>query len=449
MRHTALTSWIGVAAIVLAFVGQPWPARADDAVGQPANQSPAQVPAQPAPVAVNPPANSGDKPPLKQEELDQLIAPIALYPDSLVSQILMASTYPLEVVEADRWSKQNSTLKGDALAKALESQTWDPSVKSLVNFPQVLTMMSDKLDMTVKLGDAFLGQQQQVMATVQKLRGKAQQTGNLKTTPEQTVKVEQQGSTQTIIIEPANPEVIYVPTYNPTVVYGTWPYPAYPPYYYYPPGYTAGAVALSFGVGVATGLAWGYAWGHCNWRGGDVDININQNNNFNRNIDRSKYQNNFNRGQGGKWQHDPSHRQGVAYRNQAATQKFGGQRSTQAIQSREAYRGRADAGRANLSRDTANMPSRNAGAGAGNRPATADRGAANRGAGTGTANRSQPARSGNSSAFDGVNRGGGEARQSSNRGSASRGYSGGGRSYSGGARGGGGRGGGGRGGGRR
>jgi len=157
--------------------------------------------------------------------LEQILAPIALYPDSLLAQILMASTYPLEVVQADRWAKQNKDLKGDALTAALEKQPWDPSVKSLVNFPQVLAMMSEKLDWTQKLGDAFLAQQKDVMDTVQGLRKKAVDAGNLKTTKEQQVIVEK----ETIIIEPASTQVVYVPTYNPTVVYGAWPYPAYPP----------------------------------------------------------------------------------------------------------------------------------------------------------------------------------------------------------------------------
>lgn len=155
----------------------------------------------------------------KQEELDQLLAPIALYPDSLVSQLLMASTYPLEVVQADRFAKQNKDLKGDALTKALEQQAWDPSVKSLVNFPQVLTMMSEKLDWTQKLGDAFLAQQKAVMDTVQSLRARAQASGNLKTTTEQKVIVEQ----KIIRIEPASPQVVYVPVYDPTVVYASGP----------------------------------------------------------------------------------------------------------------------------------------------------------------------------------------------------------------------------------
>ena len=301
-----------------------------------------------APQGVMAKSEGGDKS-FKQEELEQLVAPIALYPDSLVAQILMASTYPLEVVQAGKWAKKNKDLKGDALTKALEKENWDPSVKSLVNFPQVLDMMNDKLDWTQKLGDAFLAQQKEVMDTVQKLRAKAEAEGNLKTTKEQKVVVEKE--TQTIVIESASPEVVYVPTYNPTVVYGTWPYPAYPPYYYYPPGYAAGAALFSFGVGVAVGAAWGYAWGNCNWRGGDVNVNINRNTNFNNNIDRSKYQNKVTTGQGGKgeWKHNPEHRKGVSYRDQATAQKFDRGASRDA-KSRESFRGRAEAGRQDIAR---------------------------------------------------------------------------------------------------
>ncbi|MGH7131761.1 MAG: DUF3300 domain-containing protein [Phycisphaerales bacterium] len=389
------------------------------------------APAAGTPAAVPPPA--ADKPPLKQEELDQLLAPLALYPDSLLSQILMASTYPLEVVEADRYAKANPKLTGDALAKELEKQPWDPSVKSLVNFPQVLAMMSDNLAETVKIGDAFIGQQKQVMDTVQALRAKAQSSGNLKTTPEQTVKVEAapagSTTTQVIVIEPAKPDVIYVPQYNPTVVYGAWPYPAYPPYPYYPPGYVASNV-LSFGLGVACGVAWGYAWGNCNWGRGDVNINVNQNNNFNRNINRSNYQNNFNGGGNGNWKHDPSHRQGVAYRDQASANKVGASNNmNKASQSRDAYRGKANAGAQDLNRGGAdnfkgnnpgggaNRPGNNpsAGAGAANRPANNATGGA--GAGTRPANTSGTNKG---SAFSGAGNSGASTREASNRGASSR-----------------------------
>ena len=232
-----------------------------------------------------------------EEQLAQMLAPIALYPDELLSQILMASTYPLEVVQASRWATQNKNLTGDALAKALEKQPWDPSVKSLINFPQVLAMMNEKLDWTGTLGDAFLAQPKDVMGTVQKLRAKAEAAGNLKTTPEQKVIVEK--DTQTIIIQPASPQIVYVPAYNPMVVYGPWWYPAYPPYYYYPPGYVAGAAAFSFVAGVAVGVAWGYAWGGCNWNRGNIDVNVNRNININNNINRNNYAHNTGKGRAG------------------------------------------------------------------------------------------------------------------------------------------------------
>ena len=191
---------------------------------------------------------------LSKEELAQLLAPIALYPDDLVSQILMASTYPLEIVQADRWVKSHKQSAGDVLAKQLEKEPWDPSVKSLVNFPSVLAKMSEKLDLTTKIGDAFLSQQKDVMDTIQMLRKKAYDAGNLKTTKEQKVVVEK----EIIIIQPANPQVVYVPTYSSTVVYGVWMYPSYPPQYYYPPPPPA-APPYYFAAGVAVGVAWGYA----------------------------------------------------------------------------------------------------------------------------------------------------------------------------------------------
>jgi hypothetical protein len=276
-------------------------------------------------------------PPIKQEELDQLLAPIALYPDSLVAQILMASTYPLDVVNAARFAKQNANLKGDALTKALEAQSWDPSVKSLVNFPQVLTMMNEKLDWTQKLGDAFLAGEKPVMDTIQSLRAKAQAAGNLKTTQEQKVIVQD----KMIVIEPASPQVVYVPAYNPTVVYGAWPYPAYPPYYYYPPGYVAARSAFWFGSAVALGAAWGYAWGSPNWNNGHVHYNYNQNVNINANINRNVYANQLPANAQGNWQHNAANRKGVPYSNQAVAQRYNQASPSQQVQARQAYRDRS------------------------------------------------------------------------------------------------------------
>lgn len=426
------------------------------------------APATPAAPTAAPAATSAQgeaRPTFKQEELDQMLAPLALYPDPLLSQILMASTYPLEIVQADRWLQQNK-LTGDALADALEKQPWDASVKSLVQFPDVLKMLDEKIDNTIKLGDAFLGQQQQVMDTIQKLRGKANDAGNLKSTKEQTVKIERDpdnSSQQVIVIEPADPQVIYVPTYNPTVIYGTWWYPSYPPYYYYPPSYNPHP-GLAFGAGLAIGFAWGYAWGHCTWGGhSHVDIDINRNININNRIDRNRYtQNNVNLRNGqGQWQHNPAHRDGVAYRDRATAQKFGGQ-NFQNSAARDAYRGRADMGRQELNRGGAadfrsggggfdpskyenrgggNLGARdNRGTGAalqdnrgGNAGAVRDRGGADRGSGT------------RSGAFNDIDRGGQQTRNFSQRGQSSRSSHGGG----GGHRGGGGRGGGARGGGGR
>src|SRR5262245_13750946 len=243
----------------------------------------AQTPA-PAPAPAAAPAADNRTPPFKKEELEQILAPIALYPDALLAQIFMASTYPLEVVEAARWSKEHPDVKGDAVAGAVQSQTWDPSVKSLCAFPEVLKNMNDKIDWTQKLGDAFLAQQKEVMQAVQVLRDKAKETGNLKSTKEVTVKEEAapagSSTPQTIIIESPDPEVVYVPQYNPTVVYGAWSYPYYPPYAYYPPAYYGGAMFWSFTAGVVVG---GAIWGNCNWGGNDIDIDVNRQNNFNKN----------------------------------------------------------------------------------------------------------------------------------------------------------------------
>lgn len=229
---------------------------------------------------------------LTEAQLAALVAPIALYPDPLVAQILMAATYPLEVGEAYNWQKVNSGLKGDALNQALQQQNWDPSVKSLVSFPPVLGMMGSQLSWTQSLGDAVLAQQSDVMSAIQTLRAKAKASGALQSNAQQTVTTQGSGSGETIVIQPANPQVVYVPTYNPTVVYGAWPYPAYPPYAYYPPGYVAGTALLSFGFGMAVGAAlwggihWGGGgWGHWGggWGGGNsITINNNNYNNFNR-----------------------------------------------------------------------------------------------------------------------------------------------------------------------
>jgi hypothetical protein len=234
----------------------------------------------------------------------------------LLSQIFMASTYPLEVVEAARWSKDNQSLKGKSLEDAMQKQAWDPSVKALTAIPQTLQMMNDKLDWTQQLGDAFLAQQQDVMAAVQKLRARADAAGNLKSTPQQKVTKSAPppgitppvGMQQAITIEPMDPDTYYVPVYDPGVVYGAWDYPAYQPFYWYPPGYVAAGV-IGFTASVAVGAA---IWGGCDWWRRDVNVNVNRFNQFNRtNI------------VNGGWAHNPAHRGGVAYRNANVAARFG------------------------------------------------------------------------------------------------------------------------------
>ncbi len=236
-------------------------------------------------------------------ELDSLVAPIAVYSDSLLAQTLAASTYPLEIIQLQQWMDRNKNLKDKALADAVAKQPWDPSVQALVEFPDVVQRMAGNIQWTTDLGNAFLAQQSDVMDAVQRMRAKAQGTGNLKTSAQQVVETQTVPSGKQVIkIEQANPDVVYVPSYDPTVMYG--PPPAEYPYYPYTyPGYVPGT-ALAWGAGIALGAAawgaWGGHWGDCDWNGGNVKINnnynYNRNNNFNRNVSRQ--------GQG-NWQHTP------------------------------------------------------------------------------------------------------------------------------------------------
>jgi hypothetical protein len=280
----------------------------------------------------SPPAN-----PLAQDQLDGLLAPIALYPDELLTQVLMASTYPLEVVQAARFVKANPTLKGQALDDALKDKTWDPSVLSLAAFPQVLDMMNDQLEWTQRLGDAFLSDEAAVMRTVQSLRQRAERAGNLTSTEQQNVVVQDNN----IIIEPAQPEYVYVPVYNPTVIYGPWWAPDYTPWYWYPPpiwGYPPAPPYWGFTAGFYWGTAWPihrnyWGWARPNWHDHNVNVNFNNRSWSNRPQYRDRYPNGA-----GSWNHIPEHRKGVAYRDQATYNKY---RPTNpaAVQSRENYRG--------------------------------------------------------------------------------------------------------------
>ncbi len=273
-----------------------------------------------------------------EAELDQMMAPIALYPDSLLSQILMATTYPADVSAAIKWSKDNASMEGDAAVKSVQEKSWDPSVMSLVAFPQVLTMMGEQTDWIQNVGDAFLANSEGVMDTVQKLRKKAKDAGNLETTEQQKVIIEEQESESVIIIEPANPQVVYVPVYNTTVVYGTWWWPHYRPWYYYPPGYGYGygfgsAVMRGIGFGVGIGITHAL-WGGCNWgRGhGSVNINVNKFNNININKNKINGKGNSN------WKHNAGNRKGVPYRDNKSREKFANKRG--GANQRKDFRGR-------------------------------------------------------------------------------------------------------------
>jgi len=240
-------------------------------------------------------------------ELAQMLAPIALYPDSLIAQILMASTYPLEVVEAERWVSKNKNLQGDPLDDALQGKPWDPSIKTLCHFPDVLFALSDKLDQTTKLGDAFLSQQDDVMNTIQILRRKAEEQGNLKTTNQQKVIVQD----DIISVEPTDPYEVYVPAYDPAYVYGTWGYPSYPPWYwYYPAGLISGAF-IAFTTPFFIGLDL-FLWPWFDWHGHHVYSDYYYSDRYHdRHHDRD-----HDRHSGSHyWEHDPSHRKGVAYRD--------------------------------------------------------------------------------------------------------------------------------------
>src|ERR1700757_5047962 len=278
--------------------------------------------AQQGATAPSPSPSQPDQTLLKPEQLEALVAPIALYPDALLANMLAAATYPLEVVEADRWIKENKNLKGDALANEASKKGWDDSVKALTATPSVLDTMSDKLDWTKSLGDAMLAQQADLMDAIQRLREKARANNKLSSNKQQTVTVKQQESKQVIVIEQADPSTVYVPYYDPAVVYGAWPYAAYPPYYFgYPPYIGAGMVAAGIAFGAAWAIGrWGNYWGGgCNWGNRNVYVNHRTTN---------------------VWNHNPSHRQGVRYNNANVSQRFGNNNARAGVSDRMDFRGK-------------------------------------------------------------------------------------------------------------
>ncbi len=393
------------------------------------------------------------------DQLDSLVAPIALYPDPMLSQVLVASTYPLEVIQLQQWLAQHKDLKGKELAAAVEKQDWDPSIQSMAGLPDLVKLLSENIKWTTDLGNAFLAQQNDVMDAVQRMRKKAQDNGNLKSNEQQKVEVRTVESKQIIVVEQANPQVVYVPSYNPTVVYGA-PVYAYPPIAYPPPGYYAAGMAISFGVGVAMGAFWGGGgWGYnCGWGGGNNNININNNNNFINNSNRQNIGNGNrqNVGNGNRpsnqpargnsnWQHNPQHRGGAPYSDRGLANKYGGTtrgdsmanrqanaRQNQARQQPAGGRDVSNRGGGGASAGTRDASNRGAGPSAGTRDM-------NRGGGADrVGNRQVPnsPSSTNRSAFGGAGSGmsGSGARASQSRGSSSMGGGGGRRGGGGGGR---------------
>ncbi len=266
-------------------------------------------------------------PPIPNDQLDSLVAPVALYPDPLLAQVLAASTYPLEIIQLQQWLGRNKGLTGQALTDAVMQQDWDPSVQALAPLPDLVKRLSDDIKWTTDLGNAFLAQQSDVMDAVQRMREKAKAAGNLKSNEQMKVDTQAVESKQVIVIQSASPQVVYVPVYSPVMVYGPPIYP-YPPIYYPPPSYYAAGAVFAFGVGIAIGAAWGgsYGWG-CGW-GRHNTIIINNRNNYVRhynNVNINRNTNiNVNRNGNGNWQHNAQHRGGTPYSNKATATKYGG-----------------------------------------------------------------------------------------------------------------------------
>jgi Protein of unknown function (DUF3300) len=394
---------------------------------------------------------------IPNDQLDSLVAPVALYPDPLLAQVLAASTYPLELVQLQNWLGKHPDLKGQALADAVQNEDWDPSVQAMSAFPDLVKQLVDGIKWTTDLGNAFLAQQSDVMDAVQRMRKKAKDAGNLKSTEQQKVETKVVETKTVVVIEQANPQVVYVPSYNPVVVYGPPVYP-YPPIYYPPPSYYAAGVAIAFGVGLAIGAAYhgGWGWG-CGW--GHSNVNINVNNNYvrhynNTNINRGNINTgNINRpstlpaGGGNNWQHNPQHRGGTPYSNRATATQYGGTARGDSAATRQANarqnQARQQPASMNRGGGGGNASTRPGGGGANASTRPAGGGASNMGANRGgsgggdrVGNRQVPntPSATNKNAFSGASSGmsGNAARTSNQRGASSMGASGGGAARSGG-----------------
>jgi hypothetical protein len=274
-----------------------------------------------------PQADEPSTPQYTQADLDEMLAPIALYPDELLSQILMAATYPLEVVQAARWSRAHPDLSGSTAVWAVDGEDWDPSVKSLVAFPELVSMMSERLDWTQRLGEAFLGQEDLAAESVQRLRKAAYDQGNLRSSDEMTVANEGED----IMIEPSSPDMVYVPYYDPRQIYGPWWWPDEPVYWDPWPGYNYGP-AFGFGWGLGISVGSGFFFGGFDWHRHHVRVRDDRHPFYYHGRDHRPIADH-----GGDWRHDPDHRRGVPYRNPLLRREFGG--AARASDARREYRG--------------------------------------------------------------------------------------------------------------
>src|SRR5580698_7519143 len=315
MKHPNLPHLVGLLVVALGAT----------AFGQ-APQYPQQYPAQAPPPGLE---QAQQQPAMPPQQLDNLVAPIALYPDPLLGEVLAASTYPLEVVEAGQWVQQNGNLHGQDLMNAARQQNWDPSVQAMVAFPNVLTLLNSDVRWMTDLGNAFLAQQQDVMAAVQRMRGRAQSNGRLNSGPQQTVSNETQNGQTAVQIEPANPDYIDVPNYNPNYVWGPPDAGGYYPPLWYPPvqygyGFDPGIYMGGFFPGWGIGFGgWGLGWGWgCGWFGGGLFVNVGFFNHWGFNgFFGSRFAGGFGPGRFG-WEHDPFHRAGVPYANRSVAARF-------------------------------------------------------------------------------------------------------------------------------
>jgi hypothetical protein len=341
-------------------------------------------------------------PAIPPDQLDSLVAPIALYPDPLLSQVLVASTYPLEIIQLQQWLQKNPGLTGDALTNAVQKQDWDPSIQAMSVFPDLVKRLSDDIKWTTDLGNAFLAQQSDVMDAVQRMRTKALDAGKLKSNEQMKVETQTVESKTVVVIQPANPQVVYVPTYNPVVVYGPPVYP-YPPIYYPPPSYYAAGMFFAFSVGIAVGAYYHGGWGYnCGW-GRNTTVIVNRNNNYishyNRTTINNGNRNNINNrpsqlpaGGGNNWQHNPQHRGGTPYSNQNVAKQYGGTARGDSMSTRQANArqqqgssNRPQTGAVNQGAAAGNRGGANLGGNAANRPgSSAGGGASNMGANRGS-----------------------------------------------------------------